>query len=135
MPEEEPPSVQEDARPPFVRVTPPQDFIAQYVEAALRRTDAPREAHELSAALVLSALAGPRIRLPLAYQIHGVSLVCWGMNLVDSTIGRKTRQLVRHRRDPRSPRRGSPPPLEGQPRGLHSGFRRPGWPGGRVRTG
>jgi len=75
---------------PAVRVAPPPGFVAKYVEVALRRTDAPEEAHQLAAAVVLSALAGPRIRLPLAYRADGVRLVLWGMNVVDSTSGRKT---------------------------------------------
>jgi hypothetical protein len=71
-------------------VTPAQSFVSRYVAVAQQRTDAPAEAHELAAVLVLSALAGPRVRLPLAYRADGVRLVLWGMNVVDSTAGRKT---------------------------------------------
>jgi putative DNA primase/helicase len=75
---------------PTARATSPPGFIAQYVEIALRRTDAPEEAHQLAAVAVLSALAGPRVRLKLAYRADGVRLVIWAMNVVDSTSGRKT---------------------------------------------
>jgi hypothetical protein len=74
----------------FSIVTPAESFITKYVTLAQRRTDAPPEGHELTANLVLSALAGPRPRIPLAHTAHGVRLVLWGMNLVDSTEGRKT---------------------------------------------
>ncbi len=75
---------------PYIRVVPARSFVAQYVEAAQQRTDAPAEAHELAACIILSALAGPQARLPLAYSASGVRLVLWGMNVVDSTGGRKT---------------------------------------------
>jgi hypothetical protein len=65
-------------------------FIARYVAVAQARTDAPVEAHVLAAILVLSALAGSRVRLPLAYRADGVRLVLWGMNIADSTSNRKT---------------------------------------------
>lgn len=68
----------------------PRGFLAQYVAVAVRRTDAPPEAHALTAVGVLSALAGPRVRLPLAYRADGVRLALWTMNVVDSTGGRKT---------------------------------------------
>lgn len=71
-------------------VTLPDGFIRDYVEAAQRRTDAPAEAHTLAAVIALSALAGPRLRLPLAHRRDGMRLVLWGMNVVDSTGGRKT---------------------------------------------
>jgi hypothetical protein len=75
---------------PYVIVTAPESFITRYVTVARRRTDAPEEAHELAAVVVLSALAGSRVRLPMAYRADGVRLVLWGMNVVDSTSGRKT---------------------------------------------
>jgi hypothetical protein len=65
-------------------------FIARYVAVAQARTDAPVETHELAAVLVLSALAGSRVRLPLAHRVDGVRLVLWGMNIADSTSHRKT---------------------------------------------
>jgi putative DNA primase/helicase len=69
----------------------PAGFISRYVAVALRSTDAPAEAHALTAALVMSALAGPCPRLPLAFRRDaGQRLVLWGMNVVDSTEGRKT---------------------------------------------
>jgi Toprim-like len=68
----------------------PEGLIRTYVEAAQRRTDAPAEAHTLAAVVTLSALAGSRLRLPLAHRREGVRLVLWGMNVVDSTSGRKT---------------------------------------------
>jgi hypothetical protein len=71
----------------------PAGFIAEYVEVAGRRTDAPLEAHALTAVGVLSALAGSRVRLPLAYRSDGVRLALWTMNVVDSTGGRKTTTL------------------------------------------
>jgi hypothetical protein len=71
----------------------PGGFIGRYVEAALQRTDAPAEAHALTAVGVLSALAGPRVRLPLAYRSDGVRLGIWTMNVVDSTSGRKSTVL------------------------------------------
>lgn len=79
-----------DSPAPYRIVTPPRSFITKYVTVAQQRTDAPSEAHELAAGLVLSALAGPRVRLPLAYRADGVRLGLWGMNVVDSTSGRKT---------------------------------------------
>jgi hypothetical protein len=75
---------------PYNFATPADSFVTRYVEVAQQRTDAPAEAHELAAVLILSALAGPRVRLPLAYRADGVRLVLWGMNVVDSTSGRKT---------------------------------------------
>jgi Protein of unknown function (DUF3987)/Toprim-like len=82
--------------PPSVAPRPlrlPGGFIGRYVEAALQRTDAPAEAHALTAVGVLSALAGPRVRLPLAYRSDGVRLGLWTMNVVDSTSGRKSTVL------------------------------------------
>jgi len=80
-------------RAPFVIVTPTDSFITKYVEMAQQRTDAPPEAHELTAAGVLSALAGPRPRIPLAYAVDGVPLNLWTMNVADSTGSRKTTTL------------------------------------------
>jgi hypothetical protein len=80
----------------------PAGFIARYVSVAQRRTDAPVEAHQLAAVAVLSALAGPRPRLPLAHRSGGTRLVLWTMNVVDSTSGRKTTvnelalEVIRH---------------------------------------
>jgi len=85
-----------DVHPPIAPAAPlrlPGGFIREYVEAALRRTDAPVEAHALTAVGVLSALAGPRVRLPLAYRSDGVRLGLWTMNVVDSTSGRKSTVL------------------------------------------
>ena len=80
-------------RPPFMIVTPPASFITEYVKMAQQRTDAPAEAHELTAAGVLSALAGSRPRIPLAYAVDGVRLNLWTMNVADSTESRKTTTL------------------------------------------
>jgi hypothetical protein len=93
-----PPDIlQDDVRPPVAppaaTLQLPGGFISRYVEAALRRTDAPAVAHALTAVGVLSALTGPRVRLPLAYRSDGVRLGLWTMNLVDSTSGRKTTVL------------------------------------------
>ena len=78
------------ARAPGRAVRLPAGFIRRYVEVATQRTDAPVEAHTLAAVVVLSALAGPQVRLPLAYKTDGVRLGFWAMNVVDSTSGRKT---------------------------------------------
>lgn len=88
------PRAEEPQAPRASRARPaaplPAGFVRQYVETALRRTDAPPEAHTLTAVTVLSALAGPGPRLNLAHQRAGTSLLLWSMNLVDSTGGRKT---------------------------------------------
>jgi hypothetical protein len=77
--------------PRATKMNLPPGFITQYVEAALRSTDAPPEAHALVAVLLLSAFAGPGPKLPVANRIDsGTRLTLWGMNLVDSTEGRKT---------------------------------------------
>lgn len=89
-PEGEQPETPATPAAPYIVATPPTSFVTRYVMVAQQRTDAPAEAHELAAILVLSALAGPRVRLPLAYRADGVRLVLWGMNVVDSTSGRKT---------------------------------------------
>src|SRR5262245_18132984 len=71
-------------------VASPPGFISRYVAIAQQCTDAPAEAHQLAAVIILSALVGPRVRLALAHRRGGVRLVLWGMNVVDSTSGRKT---------------------------------------------
>ena len=78
---------------PAAHVAPAPGFIGRYVAVAERRTDAPTSAHQLAAVGLLSTLAGPRVRLKLAYRSDGVRLVIWTMNLVDSTSGRKTTVL------------------------------------------
>jgi putative DNA primase/helicase len=88
--DEAPISKSETVGAPYLSVTPAASFVTRYVAVAQERTDAPSAAHELAAVLVMSALAGPRVRLPLAYRADGVRLVLWGMNVVDSTSGRKT---------------------------------------------
>src|SRR5262249_23673363 len=80
-------------RPSFAIVTPTESFITKYVQMAQMRTDAPAEAHELTAAGVLSALAGPRPRIPLAHTSNGVRLNLWTMNIAESTDARKTTTL------------------------------------------
>src|SRR5207245_3334859 len=77
-------------RAPFVIVTPPESFVSEYVTMAQQRTDAPPEAHELTAVGVLSSLAGPGPRIPLAHTSSGVRLNLWTMNVADSTNARKT---------------------------------------------
>jgi hypothetical protein len=76
--------------PPAMERFVPPGFVREYVEAARRRTDAPLESHVLTALTVLSALAGPQPRLPLAHSTRGTRLLIWSMNLVDSTGGRKS---------------------------------------------
>jgi hypothetical protein len=75
---------------PFALVTPEKSFITRYVTYAQRRTDAPPAAHELMAVAMLSALAGPTPRLPIATSVHGWRLAVWAMYIVNSTTGRKT---------------------------------------------
>jgi putative DNA primase/helicase len=75
---------------PAVHLALPPGFVQRYVEVAMRRTDAPAEAHTLTAVTVMSALAGPTPRLNLAHLRAGLRLLMWSMNLVDSTSGRKT---------------------------------------------
>jgi hypothetical protein len=74
----------------YESVTPPASFVTRYVEYASQRTDAPCEAHELMAVGLLSALAGPKPRLPIATTINGWNLCLWTMYIVDSTVGRKS---------------------------------------------
>ena len=91
--QQEPPPKQKPAKeppPPYSLVTPPHSFVSQFVEYGMMRTDAPPEAHELMALCALSALAGPKPRLPLATRWDGEPLVLWGMYIVDSTVGRKS---------------------------------------------
>lgn len=71
-------------------VLPSGCFVARYLAWASRRTDAPPAAHELMALAVLSALAGPKVRLPIATSSTGWPLVLWVMYIADSTQGRKT---------------------------------------------
>ncbi len=66
------------------------DFISRYVRYAAQRTDAPLQAHELSAVVILSSLAGPSPYLPIATSQRGWRLCLWGMYVVNSTVGRKT---------------------------------------------
>jgi hypothetical protein len=70
--------------------TPPESFITKYVDYAQQRTDAPPEAHELTAVCMLSALVGPNPWLPIATSNEGWRLTIWGQYIVDSTAGRKT---------------------------------------------
>src|SRR6266705_2571236 len=69
---------------------PADSFLSRYVAYAAQRTDAPEAAHELMAAGILSALAGPQPRLPLATNVHGVPLALWTLYVVNSTTGRKS---------------------------------------------
>lgn len=78
---------------PFQIVTPPTSFISTYIDHAAQRTDAPLEAHEALAFGILSALAGPTVRLPIATQIRGWGLALWVLYLVNSTSGRKSTVL------------------------------------------
>ena len=65
-------------------------FLARYIRYGSLITDAPREAHELMAMVTPSALAGPRVRLPIATSSTGWPLCLWAMYVVNSTVGRKT---------------------------------------------
>lgn len=87
---EEAPRPDGPERAPFVLVTPPESFVSKYVGMAQQRTDAPSQAHELTAVGVLSAVAGPGPRIPLAHTTDGVRLNLWTMNVADSTDARKT---------------------------------------------
>jgi hypothetical protein len=73
--------------------TLPEGFVRAYVEHAIKRTDAPVEAHVLVAVCILSTLAGPRPRLPIATDVEGWPLVLWGMYLAPSTQARKSTVL------------------------------------------
>lgn len=87
-PAPEAPTIEE--APPFAIVTPAASFVTRYIEHVSQRTDAPPEAHELMALGILSALAGPRPRIPIATSTRGDRLVLWTTYIVNSTIGRKT---------------------------------------------
>jgi len=134
-PEEPEPEPTPAPGPPYVITTPPDSFVTRYVTVAQQRTDAPAEAHELSSVLVLSALAGPRVRLPLAYRAEGVRLVLWGMNVVDSTSGRKTTvnefacDVIRQTLGDEAIL-----PWKGSPEAFRAGFCRPRRAGRRVRA-
>jgi phage/plasmid primase-like uncharacterized protein len=78
------------ARPAYSSVTPPDSFVSRYVNYARQRTDAPPESHELMAVGLLSALAGPKPRLPIATSVSGWTLTLWIMYVVNSTLGRKS---------------------------------------------
>ena len=75
---------------PPVTQNNPYSFIEKYIRYGESRTDSPPEAHELMAVTVLSALAGPGPRIPIATSVDGWSLVIWGMYVVNSTVGRKS---------------------------------------------
>jgi hypothetical protein len=92
-PESEPAPPAWEAPAPFSLVTPADSFVTKYVEYAKQRTDAPPAAHELMAFGILSALAGPKPRLPIVTAIHGWRLTLWLMYLVNTTGGRKTTVL------------------------------------------
>src|SRR5262245_20628794 len=74
----------------YASVTPHSSFVTHYVDYARQRTDAPPQAHELMAVGLLSALAGPVPRLPIATSSKGWSLCLWTLYVVNSTTGRKT---------------------------------------------
>lgn len=74
----------------YVSATPPESFVSRYVEYGRQCTDAPPEAHELMAVGLLSGLAGPSPRLPLAAGVQGMSLGLWVIYTVNSTMGRKS---------------------------------------------
>jgi hypothetical protein len=76
--------------PPFQLSTAHDSFVTRYVCYAGSRTDAPLEAHELMAVCLLSGLAGPNPRIPIATSVNGLGLTLWGMYLVNTTTGRKT---------------------------------------------
>jgi hypothetical protein len=80
----------EEAAEQCMIVTPPDSFVTKYVNYASQRTDAPPVAHTLMALGLLSALAGPKPRLPIATVVHGWSLTLWVMYIVNSTTGRKS---------------------------------------------
>src|SRR5207249_9895657 len=82
------PPIEEPAS--FSIVTPRDSFVTKYLAHMEKRTDAPLAAHELMAFGILSALAGPKIRIPLATSTKGFRLVLWPMYIVNSTEGRKT---------------------------------------------
>jgi hypothetical protein len=71
-------------------VVPATSFIARYVGYGTQRTDAPPAAHELMAVALMSALAGPGPRLPIATNVKGVPLNIWALYTANTTGGRKT---------------------------------------------
>jgi hypothetical protein len=93
--------LQADTKPDPTRVEeqsgcfpiPDSGFLGEYVHYAMTRTDAPAQAHALMAVAALSALAGPRPRLPLATAPEGVRLTIWALYIVNSTVGRKSTVL------------------------------------------
>ncbi|HEX5474968.1 MAG TPA: DUF3987 domain-containing protein [Vicinamibacterales bacterium] len=82
-----------DTPVPFALVTAPGSFVSDYINYASSRTDAPKEAHELMAVGLLSALAGPTPRIPIATAVKGWRLSLWTSYIVNSTMGRKTTVL------------------------------------------
>ncbi len=78
------------APPPPLTVPAGDGWVPRYLRYAASRTDAPLEAHELMAVVVLSALTGPAVRLLIATSRRGWNLCIWGMYIVNSTVGRKT---------------------------------------------
>jgi hypothetical protein len=76
--------------PPFQLSTAHDSFVTKYVCYAGSRTDAPLEAHELMAVCLLSGLAGPNPRIPLATSVNGLGLTLWGMYIANTTTARKT---------------------------------------------
>jgi hypothetical protein len=76
--------------PPFRLSTINGSFVSEYVRYAGSRTDAPLEAHELMAVCVLSGLAGPMPRIPIATCVSGLGLTLWGMYIANTTTARKT---------------------------------------------
>src|SRR5438132_9894468 len=77
----------------YTSATPPESLVTKYVNYSLRCTDAPPGAHELMIFGVMSALVGPKARLPLATNPGGWPLTMWLMYIVDSTVGRKSTVL------------------------------------------
>jgi hypothetical protein len=83
--------VEKHAETPPVRLSKTHvSFVERYVRYAGSRTDAPLEAHELMAVCLLSGLAGPNPRIPIATSVNGLRLALWGMYIVNTTAGRKT---------------------------------------------
>ena len=78
---------------PFAYVTSEVSFVTHYIQYARQCTDAPLVAHEAMAVGILSAAAGPSLRIPIATSPKGWRLILWVMYLVNSTIGRKTTVL------------------------------------------
>ena len=76
--------------PPFRLSTLEGSFVTEYVRYAGSRTDPPLEAHELMAVCMLSGLAGPMPRIPIATCVSGLGLTLWGMYIANTTTARKT---------------------------------------------